>query len=279
MTRLLVLVLAAFSLPAFASTGPPERLVDARADVVKAALVSIMTSAGFLPDSDTQFMLSFWRELSGFQEFGARLFMGNSYSERPQQHVQFVLVPQGDGTLVRVTGDVSVKMPLGTVNRASITGNKRFRKDAGALLDSLGATLGAPRPEAPVEAAAPVPVEADVFIGLATLENAGKPEPASGVGVVCLVGGAPAERAGIRPGDVIVEISASKVASDAELGAALGKLRPGGGVQVKVQRDGGFEEFAIALVSRRGFVADPAAVKAYDHCISAARAAPLLPGR
>ena len=50
--------------------------------------------------------------------------------------------------------------------------------------------------------------------------------------------GSPAARAGLRKGDVIVEISGQVVTGDADLRAVLARLSPGQAVPLTVMRDG-----------------------------------------
>jgi serine protease Do len=69
--------------------------------------------------------------------------------------------------------------------------------------------------------------------------------------VVQLVQAGPAQKAGIREGDVIVEFDGKSVDSSEDLGAAILTRDPGDSVSVRViHRDGGAETFTATLGSR-----------------------------
>jgi S1-C subfamily serine protease len=59
-----------------------------------------------------------------------------------------------------------------------------------------------------------------------------------GVGVVSVVGGGAAERAGLRPGDVITSVGRSQTPDTTALSQALAAAQPGDKVTVTVSRDG-----------------------------------------
>jgi S1-C subfamily serine protease len=71
-------------------------------------------------------------------------------------------------------------------------------------------------------------------------------EPA-GVGVASVTDGDAAERAGIRAGDVIVQLDGTKTPTMAALTEALTKHRPGDKVKVKVNRGGETRTFTVTL--------------------------------
>jgi serine protease Do len=101
------------------------------------------------------------------------------------------------------------------------------RRDVAAKLDALtdDETPAARRPRG----AAPDKGQADSKLGL-RVSNA----PEGGVRVEdVLEGGAGKE---LQPGDVIVELNGAKVANVTDLGAAMGKLKPGSTALLKVRR-------------------------------------------
>jgi putative serine protease PepD len=67
-----------------------------------------------------------------------------------------------------------------------------------------------------------------------------------------LVSGGPAEKAGLRPGDVIVAIDGSKVADSAELIVAIRSHRPGETVTLSVQRSGDQRQIRVTLAATKG---------------------------
>ncbi|GAA4639969.1 trypsin-like peptidase domain-containing protein [Actinoallomurus vinaceus] len=69
-----------------------------------------------------------------------------------------------------------------------------------------------------------------------------------GVGVVSVTKGGPADRAGIRPNDVIVSVNGTKTPTTAELSDVLAVLKPGDKAQVVVQHpDGSKTTTAVTL--------------------------------
>jgi putative serine protease PepD len=76
------------------------------------------------------------------------------------------------------------------------------------------------------------------------LDNSGQPQ---GVGVVDVVPGGPADKAGIQPGDIIVAVNGEKTPTVEALGAVLAKLKPGQEVPVTVQRGGEKQDLQVIL--------------------------------
>jgi S1-C subfamily serine protease len=64
------------------------------------------------------------------------------------------------------------------------------------------------------------------------------------------VTGAPAARAGLRPGDLIVQFDGRKIASPSDLGQAVLTRKPGDTVEVVVQRNGSRQTLKVTLGSR-----------------------------
>ena len=62
--------------------------------------------------------------------------------------------------------------------------------------------------------------------------------PTSASRVVDVVAGSPAARAGIAPGDIVLEVNRQSVASAAEAGAELNRVPSGGFASVLVLRNG-----------------------------------------
>lgn len=69
----------------------------------------------------------------------------------------------------------------------------------------------------------------------------------SGVIVTSIVKGSPAEKGGIKIGDIVIELNGSKVSSMAEFKYELYKYKPGDNVKIKVNRDGNEKELDITL--------------------------------
>jgi S1-C subfamily serine protease len=61
-----------------------------------------------------------------------------------------------------------------------------------------------------------------------------------------IVSGSPAERAGLKKGDIILEINGQKITEDNTLGAVISRLSPGDTIDLKILRDG--KEFNLKVV-------------------------------
>jgi putative serine protease PepD len=67
-----------------------------------------------------------------------------------------------------------------------------------------------------------------------------------------LLKGGPAERAGLRPGDLITALNGAKVADSAELIVAIRSHRPGETVTLTVKRSGGERQIRVTLAATKG---------------------------
>ena len=67
-----------------------------------------------------------------------------------------------------------------------------------------------------------------------------------------LVSGGPAQRAGLRPGDVVTAIDGTKVADSAELIVAIRSHRPGETVTLTVKRSGAERQIRVTLAATKG---------------------------
>jgi S1-C subfamily serine protease len=72
-----------------------------------------------------------------------------------------------------------------------------------------------------------------------------------GVYVGGVTGGGPADRAGIRKGDVIVNIGGTRVASPSDVAQAVDSRQPGDQVRVTVVRADGTREDVPVTLGRR----------------------------
>jgi S1-C subfamily serine protease len=68
--------------------------------------------------------------------------------------------------------------------------------------------------------------------------------------VVQQVTGAPAQKGGLRPGDVILRFDGRTVATASDLGQAVNTRKPGDTVKVEVQRNGSRETLSVTLGTR-----------------------------
>jgi S1-C subfamily serine protease len=82
------------------------------------------------------------------------------------------------------------------------------------------------------------------FLGVTTAPAA------DGAGVIDLVSGGPAGRAGIKQGDVIVGISGNEIRSPEDVAHAIERRTPGDTVQVEVRREGRSRTFEVELATR-----------------------------
>jgi S1-C subfamily serine protease len=61
-----------------------------------------------------------------------------------------------------------------------------------------------------------------------------------------IVSGSPAERAGLKKGDIILEINGQKITENNILGAVISRLFPGDTIDLKILRDG--REFNLKVI-------------------------------
>jgi hypothetical protein len=73
-----------------------------------------------------------------------------------------------------------------------------------------------------------------------------------GVQVVDVVAGSPAEEAGLKPGDLMVEIDGRQVFSADEVARLVGSRRPGDAITVTVERDGDTLDLGATLAAPSG---------------------------
>jgi len=71
-----------------------------------------------------------------------------------------------------------------------------------------------------------------------------------GVFVKTVTGGYPAEKAGIKSGDIITELNGKKVETQYELFAQILRQNVGDSLSVKVYRQGSYLTFNVELVER-----------------------------
>ncbi len=83
------------------------------------------------------------------------------------------------------------------------------------------------------------------WLGVSTSDAA----PRDGA-VVQQVTGEPAQKGGLRPGDVILRFDGSSVATASDLGQAVNTRKPGDTVKVEVQRNGSRETLSVTLGTR-----------------------------
>jgi serine protease Do len=94
------------------------------------------------------------------------------------------------------------------------------------------------------------------FLGVATstvtpeIANEANLDVSSGAYVEVVTKGSPADKAGIHQGDVIVEISGTKIAGSGDVLAAVRSHRPGESVKVVVDRGGSRKTFDATLAER-----------------------------
>jgi serine protease Do len=86
----------------------------------------------------------------------------------------------------------------------------------------------------------------------------------NGALVASLEPGGPAERAGVRPGDVITQFNGQPVESGRDLSRAVAAIKPGSQVPVTVIRDGAPQELTISIGQRQEERSQQAATGAAD---------------
>ncbi len=152
-----------------------------------------------------------------------------------------------------------------TLNHEPTTMNARPFHLASALL-AIGLTASlpacriaplAPIPEPLTEAGAwAATTEGGAFLGLRTEENDSRSLDAlffePGVRVVRVVENSPADRAGVRIEDVVLEWDGAVLEAPEDIDARLAELAPGTAIELTVQRDDAVFTVPIALDAREG---------------------------
>ena len=82
------------------------------------------------------------------------------------------------------------------------------------------------------------------YLGLTTAATS------AGVEVQAVTPGGPAERAGLRAGDVVVSVDGNAASEPGDVSAALDGHKPGDSVEVEIERGGGRERLDITLGTR-----------------------------
>jgi putative serine protease PepD len=82
------------------------------------------------------------------------------------------------------------------------------------------------------------------YLGLTTAAGSG------GVEVQAVTPGGPAQRAGLRPGDVVLSVDGKRVSEPDDITDTLDGNEPGDSLEVEVERDGRREQFDITLGTR-----------------------------
>jgi putative serine protease PepD len=83
------------------------------------------------------------------------------------------------------------------------------------------------------------------YLGLQTTDA-----PNGGAQIAEATAGGPAERAGLRAGDVVVEVDGEEVQSPDDVASAINDDKPGDKVDVKVQRGGSEQTISVTLGQR-----------------------------
>lgn len=110
---------------------PTWAVIDASGSDLKGVLIQHMRPYGYSVDSESDHVISFVKEVKGWDAVVATLMIGNKYSDNPIKHVQFTLTPDSPGkTRVDVAGAVTVRMPFGKINRIDTTNNPAFKRNA-----------------------------------------------------------------------------------------------------------------------------------------------------
>jgi putative serine protease PepD len=82
------------------------------------------------------------------------------------------------------------------------------------------------------------------YLGLTTAAGS------AGVEVQAITPGGPAQRAGLRSGDVVVSVDGHAVSEPDDITAALDGNAPGDSVEIEVERDGNREQLDVTLGTR-----------------------------
>jgi S1-C subfamily serine protease len=124
----------------------------------------------------------------------------------------------------------------------------RLREEIRQLVrEELGGRPGAT--PAPAPAPAPVAKRATLGITAGDLDDAERKAAGIGGGVKIDEVRGPAEQAGLKPGDILLEIDGEAV-SEERIGGVLAKRRPGESVKVLVLRGRNRETFTVVLGAR-----------------------------
>ena len=80
--------------------------------------------------------------------------------------------------------------------------------------------------------------------------SSGPPPTGDGAGVAEVTPGSPAQRAGIRPGDVLVTVDGEKIDEPDDVARAIADDAPGDPVQSEIRRDGRLQTVTVTLGTR-----------------------------
>ncbi len=108
---------------------------------------------------------------------------------------------------------------------------------------------GIVRPDAPPAPAPPKPEPPPSKGGWAGLELQPS-EESSALQVTRVIAGGPAEKAGLKAGDLVVQVEGQKVATLRKFAEQIGRFGPGEALTLKVERDGKKQDFKLTLAKR-----------------------------
>jgi serine protease Do len=139
----------------------------------------------------------------------------------------------------------------GSEKKVTVTVMKRPDEEALARGELQGDEQGEPQGDGDAEGKSKVKLGITVQPLTPELARRLDAEPGEGLVVVDVDPDGPAARAGIREGDVILELNRSRVKSSADVAKALGKLKEGDIALLRVKRGGGAVFVAVPFGERK----------------------------
>lgn len=151
-----VLTGCASSQPRIAQTlsGRPEiTLNTSNMELVKGAIISEMQTRGCALQSDSNYLLSFSKQMFGLNAALTQIAIGNQYSTTPNENISFTLSKIGQTVRVVAFCSVSTQMVFGQTQSADMSGNNAWFNELQRILyavqEDVNREIASAEPPAP----------------------------------------------------------------------------------------------------------------------------------
>ena len=152
-----------------------------------------------------------------------------------------------DGVLIKNDDDIKTMLgntPAGTTTDIFV---KRGKEEILLSVTYGKGVEGKEIKPPPLPGTTPVVKQGHPYLGITVQEKDGK------LAITEMASDSPAQKAGLRPGWIILELNGEKVDSLASFEAKFAKLRPGQQIKLRVQREDGWKKtFTITLGGKTG---------------------------
>jgi hypothetical protein len=202
-------------------------------DRVKSYLVSIMTNKGYRITKDSQFQISFDKPS---ENIALNVLLGSKYDSTPNMRVSYDIAALPNG--IRVISDLAV------ITNPGSAFERRTEVNEGPASAEVQAILTLLEPELNSQSSLRAARGKGIVLGLtaypvndAIAKEKGLPSP-RGILVALVSPNGPADRAGVKKGDIVVTYQGQPVSSPNDIGLALGASKKGETVRLQLWRDG-----------------------------------------